>query len=131
MKFTFADLSLLSGPPAGGAAQDPTSSMISTIVMFGLVFVVFYFLIIRPQNKKQKNTKKMLAALKKGDKVQTIGGIRATVQLVKEKEDSVILKVDENTTIEFARSSIANVLEQKIEEDTADSTTLVEAEKKK
>lgn len=75
-----------------------------------LIFVIFYFFIIRPQNKKQKETEKMIAALKKGDKVVTIGGIHGTVAQTKEK--TVIVKVDDNTKIEFLRSAIASVINQ-------------------
>ena len=70
-----------------------------------------YFLMIRPQNKKQKETQKMLDALKKGDKVITIGGIHGTVSNV--KDDTVTVKVDDNCRIEFNRSAIASVVNPK------------------
>ncbi|MCE1196366.1 preprotein translocase subunit YajC, partial [bacterium] len=76
------------------AAANSTGQMVSTLVTFGLVFVVFYFLIIRPQNKKQKEAKKMIDAVKKGDKVVTIGGVHGTVHSV--KEGTVIVKVDDD-----------------------------------
>lgn len=85
--------------------QAPSYMMIGT---FGLVFVIFYFFIIRPQNKKQKETEKMISAVKKGDKVITIGGIHGEVTSTKEK--SVIVKVDEACKIEFSRSAIATVV---------------------
>jgi preprotein translocase subunit YajC len=97
-------LALLQAPAAGG---NPTGSMVSTLVTFGLVFVIFYFLIIRPQNKKQKAAKAMIEAVKKGDRVITAGGVHAVVYTVKEK--TVILKVDENTKMEFSKSAIASV----------------------
>jgi hypothetical protein len=50
--------------------------MITMVVTFGLIIVIFYFLIIRPQRKKQKETQNMLSTLRKGDKVATAGGIR-------------------------------------------------------
>jgi preprotein translocase subunit YajC len=96
-------LTLLQASGSGNA----TGSMISTLVTFGLVFVIFYFLIIRPQNKKQKDAQKMIEAVKKGDKVVTAGGIHATVYTVKEK--TVILKVDDDTKMEFSKSAIASV----------------------
>ncbi len=96
-------LALLQAAPGG----NPTGSMISTLVTFGLVFVIFYFLIIRPQNKKQKEAKRMIEAVKKGDKVITAGGVHAVVYSVKEK--TVILKVDENCKMEFSKSAIASV----------------------
>ena len=104
MNNLFSGLSLLQAAPAAG---NTTGSMVSTLVTFGLVFVIFYFLIIRPQNKKQKETRKMIEAVKKGDKVITAGGVHATVYTVKEK--TVILKVDENAKMEFSKSAIASV----------------------
>lgn len=103
MNQLFSGLTLLQAAGTGNA----TGSMISTIVTFGLVFVIFYFLIIRPQNKKQKEAQKMIEAVKKGDKVVTAGGVHATVYSVKEK--TVILKVDENCKMEFSKSAISAV----------------------
>jgi preprotein translocase subunit YajC len=110
---------------AGGAgAGNPLISFVPFILIIG----IFYFLIIRPQNKKQKETQKMLSALKKGDKVVTIGGIHGTIQSV--RENSVILKIDENTKVEFSRSAISSVEAvakekeaEKIEEDDDDDDT--------
>jgi preprotein translocase subunit YajC len=98
------------GAPEGAAGGSP-QSVVPTFVTFGLVFLIFYFLIIRPQNKKQKETKAMLSALQKGDRVVTIGGIRGVIQAL--REDSVVLKVDDNVKLEFSRSAVANVLEKK------------------
>ncbi len=92
------------------AAAAPEGSMLSMIAPFALIFVIFYFFIIRPQNKKQKETKKMIDALKKGDKVVTIGGIHGVVSST--KEQSVIVKVDDNAKIEFSRSAIAAVVNE-------------------
>jgi preprotein translocase subunit YajC len=103
----FSNLPLL----VDGSGQDSSSSLIITIGMVGLVLVVFYFLIIRPQNKRQKQVQNMLSALKKGDKVVTIGGIQGVVTAV--KEQSVTLKVDESTKIEFQKSAIANIVDKK------------------
>ncbi|MBQ1832523.1 MAG: preprotein translocase subunit YajC [Treponema sp.] len=72
-----------------------------------LILVIMYFFMIRPQNKKQKETQKMIAALKKGDKVVTIGGIHGTVYST--KENTIIVKVDDGAKIEFNRTAIASV----------------------
>ncbi len=96
-------LPLLQAGAAGGPA-----SMAPTLVTFGLVFLIFYFLIIRPQNKRQKETKAMLAALQKGDKVVTIGGIRGVIQNL--KDETVVVKVDTDTRLELSRSAISSVL---------------------
>jgi preprotein translocase subunit YajC len=106
-----------------------TGSMVSTLVTFGLVFVIFYFLIIRPQNKKQKETKRMIEAVKKGDKVVTAGGVHATVYTVKEK--TVILKVDDNTKMEFSKSAIASVETKGEEKGEIESVSEKPSEEKK
>jgi len=89
------------------AAPNASGQMISTLFTFGLIFVIFYFLIIRPQSKKQKETKKMIEAVKKGDKIVTIGGIHGSVYTVKER--TVIVKVDDETKMEFSKSAISAV----------------------
>jgi preprotein translocase subunit YajC len=94
-------------------AAGQTGSMLMPILTFGLVFVIFYFFIIRPQNKKQKDAEKMVAALKKGDKVVTIGGIHGVVTST--KDQSVIVKVDDNCKMEFNRSAISSVVTDKVE----------------
>ncbi|MDR0585890.1 MAG: preprotein translocase subunit YajC [Treponema sp.] len=98
--------SLLMGNPGGGSPGTPQSTLMSFAPIVAIV-AIFYFLIIRPQNKKQKETKRMLDELKKGDRVISIGGIHGVIQSV--RESSVIVKVDENTKIEFSRSAIASV----------------------
>lgn len=106
-----------------------SNSIFMPIVTFGLVFVIFYLFIIRPQNKKQKETEKMISAVKKGDKVVTIGGIHGEVTSTKEK--TVIVKVDETCKIEFSRSAIASVvLDEKAEKPAkASKAAKKEAEK--
>jgi preprotein translocase subunit YajC len=123
---------LLGGQQAGAAAQSggPMGGLMS-FLPFILIIGIFYFLIIRPQNKKQKETQKMLSALKKGDRVVTIGGVHGTIQSV--KESSVIVRVDDNCRIEFSRSAISGVeaaakedksekIEDKTEETAGDET---------
>ena len=97
-------LPLLFTPPAGGESGGGGV----TLITFGLVFVVFYFLIIRPQSKRQKHTKNMLAQLKKGDKVVTIGGIRGVVKSL--TTDSVVINVSGDNTLELNRGAISSVV---------------------
>ena len=101
-------------------AANPTGQMVSTLVTFGLVFVVFYFLIIRPQNKKQKDMQKMIAAVKKGDRIVTIGGVHGTVHAV--KETTVVVRVDDDCRIEFSKSAISTVAVPKSEEKQPDTS---------
>ena len=112
---------VLLGAPAGGGAQGGSGggSMVMTFVTFGLVIVIFYFLIIRPQNKKKKDTENMLKSLQKNDRVVSVGGIRGTVVSV--KDDTVIVKADETTKLEFSKSAIAQVLERRESRDTVEA----------
>jgi preprotein translocase subunit YajC len=111
--FSFV-LPLLSGQGGGlfGGGQSAGTegggmSGILSFAPFILIIAIFYFLIIRPQNKKQKETQKMLEALKKGDKIVTVGGVHGSISTV--RESTVIVRVDDNTKIEFSRSAIAQV----------------------
>lgn len=73
-----------------------------------LIFVIFYFLLIRPQQKKQKEHQKMLEAIEKGDRVVTSGGIYGTVVGV--KDNIVVLKIADNVKVEFAKSAVSHIL---------------------
>jgi len=100
---------LVSLQAAGGQGGD---QLIMTGVTFGLVILIFYFLIIRPQNKKQKDAEKLIASIKKGDKVYTIGGLHGVVSSINEEKATVTIKVDEgsSTTLEFNKSAIAGLV---------------------
>lgn len=98
---------------AGGGIAEIASMLIPLVLMF----VVFYFLLIRPQRKKDKKVKDMLAALKQGDRVCTIGGIYGTISNI--KDDTVELTVGkDNVKLVFARWGIRNVEEIAIENDS-------------
>jgi len=122
---------LLTALMAGGGAAGG-GSMTTTFITFGLIIVIFYFLIIRPQRKRDKAAKDMLAAMKKGDKVVSIGGIRGTIVTV--KESTVVVKVDDNTRLEFSKSAIAQILDKTTEvvkkETPATETVKAPAKKK-
>lgn len=93
MKFS---LILLQAAPGGGYAQ---------ILMMVGIFVVFYFFMIRPQQKKQKDQKTYLASLKKGDTVVTIGGMHG--KIVSLDDETVTLEVGRATNLKFDRSAIS------------------------
>lgn len=92
--------------PAGteGGEQDSTSTwyMIGFLV---LIFALFYFVMIRPQRRRQKEHEQLMQELQKGDRVITAGGIYGTIESV--SEDSVVIKVESGTTMRVARSSVA------------------------
>ena len=93
-------------PSDGGQPPGLFSSPLTLVVLFG---AVVYFMMLRPASKEKKQRAAMLAALKKNDRVVTVGGIVGTVLQV--KDDEVTLKVDEssNTKITFLRSAIQTV----------------------
>ena len=74
-----------------------------------LIFVIFYFFLIRPQQKRAKDHKAMVAALKRGDEVVTSGGIVGTVERIL-GEDKLDLLISENVTVRVVQSTIQNVL---------------------
>ncbi len=106
------------------SSASSAGSMWTTLITFGLIILIFYFLMIRPQKKRDKEARDMLAAMKKGDKVVTIGGIRGTVAVV--KESTVIIKVDDNTRIEFSKNAISQVLDKKPETTSSSKKEKVE-----
>ena len=74
-----------------------------------LIFVIFYFFLIRPQQKRAKDHKAMVAALKRGDEVVTSGGIVGRVERIL-GEDKLDLLISENVTVEVVQSTIQSVL---------------------
>lgn len=97
------------GAPPGGSGQGNPFALWLPII---LIFAIMYFLIFRPQAKKQKQQRMMIDALRKGDKIITSGGIYGTIAGIKEKEGTIIVKVDDNTKIEMVKSSVAQIVEK-------------------
>ena len=91
---------------------------IAAFLPFFLIMVIIYFLMIRPQGKKRKEKQNMLGALKKGDKVITIGGIHGTVVGIKNQGKIFVLKIDKNLNININRSAIAGLANSVTEQDT-------------
>lgn len=84
-----------------------TSSTTSTLYLIGflvIIFALFYFVMIRPQRKRQKDQQKMIEAMQKGDRVVTAGGIFGVIDSV--REDSVVIKVESGTLLRVAKGSI-------------------------
>lgn len=97
-------------------ATDPTLSLLFTFLPLILIFVVFWFMMIRPQRKKDKQVKEMLNNLKAGDRICTIGGIYGTITGI--KDDTVTLSVGrDNMSMVVARWGIRSVEEVTIEND--------------
>ncbi|MDB4403762.1 MAG: preprotein translocase subunit YajC [Akkermansiaceae bacterium] len=90
------------------AADAQTSPFGNPIVMIGLMMVMFYFLLIRPQQKQKKELAARISAMAKGDKVISIGGIHGTVHHISEK--TVTIKLSEGVFVPFEKSSIQTVV---------------------
>ncbi|MBK7107288.1 MAG: preprotein translocase subunit YajC [Ignavibacteriae bacterium] len=99
---------LLAMAPQGA---DGGGSMISTLIMFGAIFAIFYFMIIRPQQKKAKERDALLNSLKKGDKIITGSGIHGTVAGL--EDTTVLVDVGNNIKIKMERSAIGQVVASK------------------
>jgi preprotein translocase subunit YajC len=112
----FLNFCLAQDTPAGEGAggQDPMSGILSMLPLFIGLYVVFYFLLIRPQRKQQREHRDLLDGLKKNDSVRTNGGIFGKVVSIDVDKDQVVLKVDENQNVRLRvlRSSIAVVLDR-------------------
>ncbi|MDL2272167.1 preprotein translocase subunit YajC [Desulfovibrio sp. OttesenSCG-928-I05] len=102
---SFISTAYAMGAPAGGAAGGE-ASLLGGLMPFILIFAVFYFLLIRPQQKKTKQHREMLAALKKGDAVITAGGLYG--RIVETRDDVVVLDLG-NSTVTIARGYISGV----------------------
>lgn len=101
-------------------AQD-ASGILGTATQFLpllLIFGVFYFLVIRPQQTKQKEAKAMLAALRRGDRVVTGGGILATVQKVKEGSDEVEVEIAPGVRVTVLRDTVSTLVKPVVANDT-------------
>ncbi|MDH7604180.1 MAG: preprotein translocase subunit YajC [Melioribacter sp.] len=101
------DLLLAMAPPPNGQGGG-AGSLISTLIMFGAIFLIFYFMIIRPQQKRAKEREKLLASVQKGDKVILSSGLYGTVAQLDEK--TVLIDVGNNVKMKFDRSAIVTIL---------------------
>ena len=101
---------LLMSPPASQGGQgDGFSSMMPTLLMFAAIIFVFYFLMIRPQKKRQKEHQNMLEALKPGDNIITTTGMHGIIDQVNDR--TIVVKVD-SVKFTFEKASIANKITQ-------------------
>ena len=104
---------------AAAPAQQPDPIM--QFLPLLLIFVVFYFLLIRPQQKKMKDHREMLGQLKRGDRVVTAGGIVATITKVKDGSDEIEAEIAPNVKVMVVRGTIGSVLRPEAANDEAKS----------
>lgn len=89
-----------------GAGPSPFSMLLPILGML----LIFYFLMIRPQQKRQKEIKKMLSGVKKGDRVLTASGLYGTVAGV--KDDVLVVQIADNVKVEMVKSAVTGVVSQ-------------------
>ena len=107
------DVTLLAGvahaasaPPGGGAGP---AAFVQPLILFGVMFAIFYFLMIRPQQRQRQERERMLAALKRGDRVVTTGGMYGTITGI--NEHTITLRVADQVKLEFERAAVGRVVE--------------------
>ena len=105
----FAKL-ILMAPPAGEGAKQG-NPLLSFLPLLAII-VIMYFLLLRPQAKRQKEHKKMQESIQKGDRILTAGGIIGTIAGIDEKENLVIVKIADNVKVEMTKSSVAQVIKK-------------------
>lgn len=94
-------------PAAARGGANPLMELAPMLIGFA---VLFYFIILRPQQREQKQRQEQLSSLKKNDKVVTVGGIIGTISMFSDDGTTVTLKVDDNTRMKFTRESIRGPL---------------------
>ncbi|MGE5554402.1 MAG: preprotein translocase subunit YajC [Betaproteobacteria bacterium] len=101
----------LAAAPAVAAQR---AAAFNAFLPFVLMFVVFYFLLIRPQQKQEKERRAMLSALQKGDDVITIGGLKGTIVDFEEKgaDQYVVLRAADKVELRFLRSAVSRVIKK-------------------
>jgi preprotein translocase subunit YajC len=102
---------MLISPAYAQAGGDPTGGLMSLLPLV-LIFVVFYFILIRPQQKKAKEHRMMLGDLKRGDRIVTGGGVIATVIRVAPDNDEVIAEIAKDVRVKIVKGTIQTVLRE-------------------
>ena len=103
----FGTLILLAQTPAAPAAPGPS---FGSFIPFIFIFIIMYFVLLRPQMRRQKDQQRLVSTLKTGDRVVTNAGIHGLISNV--KDTTVIVKVADNVKIEMEKSAIATVLKE-------------------
>jgi len=112
------DMLAMFSPPSG-TEQDPRGAMLNMVVTIGILGVMFYFLLIRPQSKQRKEQEALIKNVKTGDKVLMNSGIYGIVTNVKEK--TLMVKIADNVKVEVLKTAIGSVVQKSAEAEPAPS----------
>ncbi len=103
----FLTLLAWSTPPGNGQEGGGASSLVSTFVMFGLIFAIFYFMVMRPQQKRAKEHQSLISSVRRGDKVVMQGGVHGIVQDV--KDTTITVEIAPRMVVTYEKGSVQNV----------------------
>jgi preprotein translocase subunit YajC len=101
-----AEVAYAAASPPGGAGGP--SAFLQPLILFGAMFAIFYFIVLRPQQRQKAERERMLGAIKRGDKVVTTSGLHGTV--VQLGEHTITLRVADQVKLEFDRSAVGRVV---------------------
>jgi preprotein translocase subunit YajC len=87
---------------------DSMTGLLSSLLPFLLIILVFYFLILRPQQKRQKERQRLLDSVKKGDKIITSGGMHGVVEGIEDK--TVLVKIADNTKVKIEKNAVSSIV---------------------
>ncbi|EKE01562.1 MAG: hypothetical protein ACD_21C00105G0011 [uncultured bacterium] len=93
---------------AATAAPSTTQGIMSMLPMIALLVLFMYFMIIRPQSKRAKDHKNLIAGLQKGDEIMTTGGILGKIEKI--ADDFIVLNIADNTNVTVQKSAISNIV---------------------
>ena len=105
---------LISPAYAQAAAPAAGGDMFMSLLPLVLVFVIFYFLLIRPQQTKMKQHREMLDNLKKGDQIVTAGGIVGKIARIEQSDSSLVVEIAPNVQVKVIRQTVADVLNKPV-----------------
>ena len=111
------ELLAMFGPPPPGTEPNPTGDLLRTVSMVAIIGVMFYFLLIRPQQKQRKDQENLIKNVKTGDKILLNSGMFGIVSNVKEK--SLMIKIADNVKVEVLKSAVGSVVQKSAEVETA------------
>jgi preprotein translocase subunit YajC len=96
----------------GGGSGGGTGAILTQLAFFAAIFAIFYFLLIRPQQRQKRDREGMLQALKKGDRIVTTSGLHGTVLALSKDEtkDTIVLRVSDQVKLEFDRASVGRIV---------------------
>ena len=100
---------------SGGGGLGGSSGMLTQIGFFAAIFAIFYFLLIRPQQKQKQERERMLLAVKRGDRVVTTGGLHGTITGL--SDHTVTLRVSDQVKLEFDKSAVGRIVEVQSQKD--------------